>query len=541
MNRRAAEPQPNGPVILSERSGPERSEGRMPPFLELRKIPGFFAALRMTWPKLLLQKYEFATLQCKSHDRRSWLQIAAVSLLALGLAGCAVGPRYSRPTATVPSAYKEGGPGIPASTPRLPGNWWGMFADPQLNSLEAQIQVSNQNLKQAAAQYQQARATVRYYRSGLFPTVAVGPSAVREHTSYNRPPLPGLQGKTYTDLLMQGDLSYEVDAWGRVRRTVESARESAQASAADLATVNLSLQSELAIDYFDLRNADAEEKLLKSTVADYQRSLQLTQNLHSGGLASDLDVQQAKTQLNAAEAQEIDIGVARAQYEHAIAVLIGKPPSVFTISFSPLSALPPSVPVGLPSELLESRPDIAAAERRVAAANAQIGVARAAYFPQILLSASGGFESGDIATLFQGPAGLWSVGAGALETVFEGGQRHAVSAAALAAYDQTVAAYRQDLLTAFQDVEDNLAALSILQQEAGKQDVAVEAAQRSVVLSVNEYKGGLVAYLQVLSAQTVALGDELTAVNILGRRTVATVQLIEAVGGGWDVNKLPSP
>jgi NodT family efflux transporter outer membrane factor (OMF) lipoprotein len=497
--------------------------------------------IRMTWPKLLLEKQEITISQCKPHGPRGWLQIAPIILFALLLAGCAVGPHYTRPPVTVPPAYKERGPSTPVSTQAISTKWWKMFNDPELNSLEAQIQVSDQTLKQAFAQYEQARALVRYYRSGLFPTVAVGPSAAREHTSYNRPPLAGLEGKTYTDLLMQGDLSYEVDAWGRVRRTVESARESAQASAADLATVNLSLQSELAMDYFDLRNADAEEKLLKSTVTDYEKTLQLTENLYRGGLDSDLDVEQARAQLDATEAQEIDLGVARAQYEHAIAVLVGKPASVFSIPFLPLGALPPKIPVGLPSQLLESRPDVAAAERQVAAANAQIGVARAAYFPQILLSASGGFESGNLTTLFEGPSGLWAFGGSALETLFEGGQRHALSAEARAAYDQTVAAYRQTVLTAFQNVEDSLAALRILQQEAAKQSVAVAAAQRSVVLSLNEYKGGLVAYLQVLTAQTVALSDQLTGVNILGRRTVATVQLIEAVGGGWNTSKLPSP
>jgi NodT family efflux transporter outer membrane factor (OMF) lipoprotein len=472
-------------------------------------------------------------------NRRAGLRIAALSLVALAFTGCTVGPRYARPPATVPSGYKEA-PSTPASAQRLPDKWWEMFGDPQLNSFEAQIQVSNQNLKQAEAQFQQARALVHYYRAGLFPTVSIGPSATGEHTSHNRPPLPGLQGVTYTDLLMQGDLSYEVDAWGRVRRTVESARESAQASAADLATVNLSLQAELATDYFDLRNADAEENLLKSTVADYEKTLQLTESLFHGGLASDLDVQQATSQLNAAEAEEIDIGVARAQYEHAIAVFVGKPPAEFSIPSSPLSGLPPMVPAGLPSQLLESRPDIAAAERRVAAANAQIGVAKAAYFPQLALSGLGGFESGAITTLLQGPSGAWALGGGALETVFEGGQRHAVSDEARAAYDQTVAAYRQNVLTAFQNVEDNLAALRILAQEAGKQDIAVRAAQRTVVLSLNEYKGGLVDYLQVLTAQTTELSDEFTAVNILGRRTVATVQLIQAIGGGWKRSELPT-
>jgi NodT family efflux transporter outer membrane factor (OMF) lipoprotein len=472
---------------------------------------------------------------------RVWLGAGTIGLAALFLSGCAVGPRYVRPSAPTAPAYRNiSASTAPAWSQPLQQRWWELFGDRQLDALEPQIQVSNQNLKIAVAEYQQARALVQYYRSGLFPAVNIGPSATRQHTSSNRPPLPGLQGLTYTDIQAEGDLSYQVDAWGRVRRTVESARESAQASAADLATVKLTLQSELAIDYLELRNADSEEQLLQSTVADYKKTLQLTENLHSGGLASELDVQQARSQLNAAEAQEIDIGVARARYEHAIAVLAGKPPSVFSIPFSPLAGLPPKVPVGLPSQLLQSRPDIAAAERRVAAANAQIGVARAAYFPQLLLTASGGTESGNLGTLLQGPSAAWAFGAGALETVFDGGQRHAVNAEAQAGFDQSVAAYRQTVLTAFQDVEDNLAALRILQQESAKQDIAVQAAQRSVVLSVNEYKGGLVDYLQVLTAQTVSLSDRLTAVNILGRRTIATVQLIEAVGGGWDVSKLPS-
>jgi NodT family efflux transporter outer membrane factor (OMF) lipoprotein len=468
----------------------------------------------------------------------AWVGISALAVLALIPAGCAVGPHYVPPVVTAPPAYKETGSSEPISTRPLPNHWWEMFHDPELSSLEEQIQVSNQNLKEAAAQYQEARALVQYDRSGLFPTFSVGSSASQIHTSYNRPPLPGLQGKTYTDLLTQGDFSYEVDAWGRVRNTVASARANAQAGTADLATVNLSLQSELAIDYFDLRNADAQRQLLQTTVSDYQKTLQLTKRLERSGLASDLDVEQARAQLEATEAQEIDIGVARAQYEHAIAVLVGKPPALFSIPFSPLRSAPPSVPVGLPSQLLESRPDIAAAERSVAAANAQIGVARAAFFPQIALTGSGGIESGAITTLLQGPSGAWAFGAGLLEPVFEGGRRRAVSNEAKASYRQTVAAYRQTVLTAFENVEDSLAALRILQQEAAMQAVAVQATRQSVVLSTNDYQGGLVPYLQVLTAQTSALNDQLTAVNILGRRTVATVQLIQALGGGWNAEEL---
>jgi NodT family efflux transporter outer membrane factor (OMF) lipoprotein len=475
-------------------------------------------------------------------DHRLWLPVMALSLALLAMAGCTVGPHYVRPKVAVPGAFKDnGGAAATASARKLPDKWWELFHDPELNQLEAEIAVSNQNLKQARAQYAQARALVRYYRAGEFPMVTAGASVIREHLAANRPPRSTFSGKTYSDFMVPGSLSYEVDAWGRVRKTVESAKESAQASAADLATVNLSLQSELAVDYFELRSADAQKQLLESTAADYEKSLQLTENRYKGGLASDLDVQEAKTQLEATRSQSIDVQVARAQFEHAIAVLTGKPPSSFTLAAVPLTASPPVVPVGLPSQILEQRPDVAAAERRVAAANAQIGVAKAAYFPQLSLTGAGGFESGSLTTLLQGPGGFWSVGAGALETVFEGGRRHAVTEAAWDSYNQTVAAYRQTVLTAFQDTEDNLSALRILSQEAQTQDLAVQAAQRSATLSLNEYRGGLVDYLQVLTAQTAALTAQRAAIDILRRRMDATVGLMQALGGGWDTAKLPAP
>ncbi len=475
-------------------------------------------------------------------SRRSWFGLIGVSLAVLFLARCTVGPRYAQPTVTVPPAYKETGkPGGKPSAQKLPDQWWKLFGDPQLNTLEAQISVSNQNLKQAQAQYLQARALVRFYRADEYPLVTAGASATREHLAANRPPKSNFSGKTFSDFVVPGDLSYEVDAWGRVRRAVESAAESAQANGADLAAVNLSLQSELAVDYFELRSADAQEKLLDSTVADYEKTLQLTEKRYRGGLASDLDVQEAKAQLEATRSQEIDVRVGRAQFEHAIAVLIGKPPAEFTLAFMPLTGSPPAVPVGLPSQILEQRPDVAAAERRVAAANAQIGVAKAAYFPQFSLTAAGGFESGTLTTLLQGPGGFWSLGAGAVEAVFEGGRRHAVTEQAQAFYAQTVAAYRQTVLTAFQDTEDNLAALRILSQEAATQNLAVEAAQRSVVLSLNQYKGGLVDYLQVLTAQTSSLTAQRAALDILRRRMDATVGLIQALGGGWNTSQLPPP
>ncbi len=486
----------------------------------------------MSQVQLGLPNSEFRVL--RRHTR--WVLLAAVFSLILGMTGCVVGPNYNRPGVAVPPAYKEaGGTGTQASTQNLQEKWWEIFGDPQLNALEEQIRISNQNLKGSEAQYRQARALVRFYRAEYYPTGTVNPNAARIRTSDNRPPVSSLSGVTYDDFVLPGNLSYEADAWGRVRRTVESARAGAEASAADLATVNLSVQAELAEDYFELRSADAQKKLLDSTVSDYERSLQLTEDRHTGGLASDLDVQQARTQLETTRAQDTDVGVARAQFEHAIAVLIGKPPSTFSLAFSPVTGPPPAVPLGLPSQLLERRPDVAATERQMAAANAQIGVAKAAFFPSITLSASGGFESGSLGTLLQGPGLFYSLGAAAAETVFDAGQRRANVQAQQAAYDQTVANYRQTVLSAFQDVEDNLAALRILEQEAKTQEVAIDAARRSVVLSTNQYKGGVTDYLTVLTAQSAALADERSAVDILRRRMDASVLLIKALGGGWDV------
>lgn len=465
-----------------------------------------------------------------------WFPLAALLSVLLLAAGCVVGPNYKRPSVTVPPAYKEGGgTATQPSTQNFQEKWWEIFSDPQLNALEEQIRISNQNLKASEAQYRQARALVRFYRAEYYPTGTVNPSISRIRTSDNKPPVSSFSGVAYNDSLLPGDLSYEADAWGRIRRTVESARASAEASAADLATVNLSVQSELAEDYFELRSADAQKKLLDSTVSDYEKSLQLTENRHTGGLASDLDVQQARTQLETTRAQDTDVGVARAQFEHAIAVLIGKPPSSFSLSFSPVTGPPPTVPLGLPSLLLQRRPDVAATERQMGAANAQIGIAKAAFFPSITLTASGGFESGSLGTLLQGPGLFYTLGAAAAETVFDAGQRRANVQEQQAAYDQTVANYRQTVLSAFQDVEDNLAALRILEDEAKTQDVAVDAARRSVVLSTNQYKGGVTDYLTVLTAQSAALADERSAVDILRRRMDASVLLIKALGGGWDV------
>ena len=461
----------------------------------------------------------------------------------LVLAGCTVGPNYKRPAAEVPPAYKEVGDWKTAqpNDQNLSGNWWEIFQDSQLNAVEAEVNVSNQNLKAAEAQYTQARAALRYQRADYYPTVAVAPSATRNSFSGNRQPHSAqFSGVTFTDLQIPFELSYQVDLWGRVRRTVESYRDQAQASAADLAAVNLSMHAQLALDYFQARTLDAEEQLLNSTVKEYEQALELIENRFAGGLASDLEVQQARTQLETTRAQAIDVGVARAQFEHAVAVLVGKPPASFSLAPLPLTAPPPPIPVGLPSDLLERRPDIAASERLMASANAQIGVAKAAYYPLVNLAAAGGFESGSVTTLLSGPSILWSAGPSALLTVFDVGRRRAASDQAIAAYNQTVANYRQTVLTGFQQVEDNVAALRILEHEAQVQDKAVAAAQKYLELADTRYKGGVTSYLEVTTAQSAALSDEVTAVNILGRRMVNAVTLVQALGGGSDRASLPA-
>jgi NodT family efflux transporter outer membrane factor (OMF) lipoprotein len=473
-----------------------------------------------------------------------WGALLLYGLMAIAVlqsTGCVVGPKYHPPVVQAPSAYKEVGDWKPAqpNDQNLGGSWWTIFQDPQLDALELQVNVSNQNLKAAEAQFQQARAVLRYYRADYYPTVTAGPSATRTRVSANAPTSSTLRGATYNNFVLPFDFSYQADVWGRVRKNVESYREQAQASAADLATVSLSMHADLALDYFQARSLDAEEQLLNSTVKQYEQALELNESRFQGGIGSEVEVEQAKTQLQTTRAAAIDVGVLRAQYEHAVAILIGKPPAEFSLSPLPLTAPPPHVPISVPSELLERRPDIAAAERRVAAANAQIGVAKSAYYPLINLGASGGFESSAITTLLNGPAGLWSVGLSAVGTVFDVGRRRSLNDQARAAYDSQVATYQQSVLAGFQQVEDNLAAVRILENEAKVQDEAVTAAQRSLDLSVTRYKGGVTSYLEVITAQSAALTDKVTAVNILGRRMANTVLLIQALGGGWDRSSLP--
>ena len=479
----------------------------------------------------------------RSTHRQSLGRIVASVAGTLLFTGCAVGPKYRTPSLPTPPAYKEIGNWKTAqpNDNNLGGNWWEIFQDSELNALEQQINVSNQNLKAAVAQYQQSRAALRYVRADYYPTVTASPSATRERFSNNRPPASsGFDGLTFNDFVLPLNLSYQVNAWGRVSRNVESFREQAQASAGDLAVVSLSMHAALAVDYFAARTLDAEEKLLQDTVTQYQQAFQLNEDRYEGGLASEVEVEQARTILETTRAQMIDVGVARAQFEHATAVLLGKAPADFTLPPLPLSAPPPPIPVGIPSELLERRPDIAAAERRVASANAQVGLAKAAYYPLVNILGTGGFESGTITTLLQGPSALWSVGASAAVTVFDVGRRRALNDQAKAAYDSSVAFYRETVLSSFQQVEDNLAALRVLEQEAGVQETAVQAAQRSLDLSNTRYEGGVTSYLEVITAQNAALSDEVTAVNILGRRMASAVLLMEALGGGWNRSGLPS-
>ncbi|HTP66070.1 MAG TPA: efflux transporter outer membrane subunit [Geobacteraceae bacterium] len=457
------------------------------------------------------------------------------------MAACSVGPDYIRPSAEAPPVFKEMS-GWKRAEPRddaIKGPWWEMFNDPQLNALEQQVNISNQNVAAAEAQFREARAMAQAATAGYFPTLTAGASAARAMTSGTMGST-SRSGETFTDYRLSVDLSWELDIWGKVRRTVEAGRATAQASAADLEGARLSMQAQLAQDYFQLRALDAQKQLLDTTVADYARFLDLTRNRYASGVASRAEVLQAETQLKSTQAQAIDVGVQRSQMEHAIAVLIGKPASIFSIPPSPLAALPPDIPAGLPSQLLERRPDVAGAERRVAAANAQIGVTKAAYFPTVTLSGSAGLESSNLSKWLTWPSRLWSLGPAVSETLFDGGLRGAQMDQARAAYDASVAAYRQTVLTGFQEVEDNLAALRILDEEARVQGEAVKAAQQSVVFTTNQYRAGTASSLDVVVTQTTELANERTAVGILGNRMNASVLLVKALGGGWNASALPT-
>lgn len=475
------------------------------------------------------------------------LSAAVAVATAVLLAGCAVGPDYHRPDTSIPAAYKEAPAGWKVAQPADRtdrGAWWTVYKDPQLDALIGRLNGSNQTIAQSAAAYRQARALVTEARAAYFPTVGLTASGSRARTprtsvsSGSSSFGSGSSGSINNSYSVGLDASWEPDLWGKVSRTVSAQRAGEAAAAADLANARLSQQALLAQTYFQLRTSDALQKLLDDTVKSYEQSLKLTQNQYAQGVAARADVIQAQTQLQSAQAASIDNGVARAQYEHAIATLIGEPASTFSLPPNPLTAEPPVTPVDVPSAILERRPDVAAAERRAAAANEQIGVAIAAFFPTLTLSATGGFQSSVWSQLFTLPARFWTVGPQLAATLFDAGLRAAQTDAARATYDQDVAAYRLAVLTAFQDVEDNLASQRILAQEIDVQRQAVDSAQHSLAIVTNQYKAGTVAYLNVLTAQTTAFTAQQKLATIAGQRMTSSVGLVKALGGGWNVAEM---
>ena len=482
--------------------------------------------------------------------------LVAGSLIFILLAGCKpVGPNYNRPTYQAPAVYKETGTSTVVTPPPNPtgggwqpatpsdgmlrDKWWEIYQDPQLNSLEDRIANNSQSLRQALETYLAARDQVSAARANLFPTLSGNLSASRDQVSANRP--TGSKGgvTNYSDLAIGGQASWEPDFWGRIRRTVEAARENSQASAADMANIDLTLHAEMAADYFQLRGLDAQTKLLTATVRDLENQLDLTQRRLAGGVATGADVAQALTQLETVRAQLADIGVARAQFEHAIGTIANYNLSDFTIAQSPLDLPLPKVPIGVPSQLLQRRPDIAAAERQTAAANEQIGIAVSAFYPTISLGGAGGFESGNPGTWIQGPSALWSLGAQAAQLLFDAGQRRALTSEARHSYEAQVAGYRNTVFQAFKDVEDQLSSLRILEQESGVEQRAIASAQQSFDISNQRYKGGVTSYLEVLTAETTLIDNQRTAIDLQTRQFVSSVGLIRSLGGGWDVTQLP--
>jgi NodT family efflux transporter outer membrane factor (OMF) lipoprotein len=477
------------------------------------------------------------------------------------LSGCTVGPKYARPSAAAAPAYKELTPanfkdtdGWKQSQPSdgtLKGNWWEIFNDAQLNALEEQVNVSNQNIAAAAANFLAARALVRQTRAQYYPTISANPTITNSRPSLGQfggvstggsstSTTTGFQLTSFTDYSLSFDASWVPDFWGKIRNTFLQNAAAAQASAADLENVRLTAQAELAVNYFDIRAQDTLKQLFDQTVAAYQDSLELTQLQFNAGIASDEAVAQAETQLEATQAQDTNLGIARAQFEHAIAMLLGQPAPTFSLPAAPLEANPPAIPFGVPSEILERRPDVASAERLMAQANAGIGIATAAYYPTVTLSASAGFSNTSPVDWFTWPSRFWSAGPALAETLFDAGLRRATVQQSRAFYDRNVANYRQTVLTAFQQVEDNLASLRILSQEIRQQDTAVNSAQRNLQSATQRYQAGIDPYLNVITAQTTLLTNQQTAVNLRRDQMTASVQLIEALGGGWDAAQLPS-
>jgi NodT family efflux transporter outer membrane factor (OMF) lipoprotein len=469
-------------------------------------------------------------------DRLGAALVFGTAGLLLLSSACMIGPKYHRPSVPAPPGFKEELPaGWKEAQPNdgaLRGQWWKVYDDPRLDALEGQVSISNQNVLAAEAQFREARAAVRIARAGQFPTVTAALSTTRSGTGA----APGAHNVHTLSI----DVGYQIDVWGSIRRGVAANSAIAQASAAQLQNACLLYQAELAADYFQIQGLDASWQLLETTVKSYEQYVQLTQDRRAGGIASMGDVALAQTQLETARAQLADLGVQRAQFEHAIAVLIGRPPSELSIPAAPNQSPPPASLVGIPSTLLERRPDVAAAEREVAAANEQIGIAKAAFYPSLILGASAGSNTTAILDLLSWPSRFWSVGPQLAGSLFDAGKRRAQVQLTEAAYDATVANFRQTVLTAFQQVDDSLAQLRILSEEAEITDQAVHAAQQSLEISTAQYRGGIANYLQVITAQTSLLQNQRAAVNILARRSVASVSLIQALGGGWDSSQLPS-
>jgi NodT family efflux transporter outer membrane factor (OMF) lipoprotein len=463
-------------------------------------------------------------------------RLMVVPALVALLTGCSVGPDYHRPDAPVPDSWKEAAGKWKVAEPQdqlSRGKWWEVFRDPGLSALEEQLDVSNQNIAQAEAQYRAAAAISRGARSTFFPSVTTSPSATRSQGGQGRFAASGSASPTVNSYQLPVDASWEIDLFGRIRRNLEAGLAGEQAAGAQLEAVRLAMQAQLASSWFALKGLDAQQQLLSTNVAGYEKALELTTNRYKQGVVSGVDVAQAKTQLESTRAQLTELGIARAQQEHALAVLIGKAPSTVTIPSAPLSAKPPEIPVGLPSGLVELRPDVAVAERRMAAANAQIGVAKAAYFPTLTLSGSAGYQSSVLTDFFSLPNRFWSLGPAFLATLFDGGRRKAATEQAIANYDATVASYRATILGALQDVEDNLVALRLLEVEAAQQAEAVAAAERALTIAKNRYDVGVTTYLEVVTAQSIALGAERTALDLATRRMTGSVNLVRALGGGW--------
>jgi len=464
-----------------------------------------------------------------------------VVFASLLCSGCTIGPKYQRPVATTPVALKEmaGNDQWKMATPSdglLKGKWWEIFGDPQLNRLEELVSVNNQNVKLAEAQFRQARALVAANHANYYPTIGSAPAITQNDAGRNT----GRGNGTSQSFSLPATATWEPDLWGRVRLSVENAVNNAQVSAADIENIKLSQQALLATDYFLLAAQDMQLKVLSDTIAAYDKNLQLTINRYNGGVASKSDITLAQTQLAGAKAQSTDIHIARSQDEHAIAMLTGQAPASLDIGPTTIAGPPPPIPMAVPSQLLERRPDIAANERQVAAANANVGIAETAYYPTLTLSATPGLLASNLANLFSYASRSWSAGPSLSQTLFDFGRRGAALQGAEAEYDGTVAAYRQTVLSAFQEVEDDLASLRYLAEEAVQEQEAVVASQQALALELQRYRAGTDSYLNVITTQIIALGDQQTAITILQRRMTAAVDLVKALGGGWDASSLPS-